>query len=268
MHIILDEDVRGPAPGDTKAFRTKMEKRNKRINTLVLLAQFTCFLIMLTQISTRSEKTFRGDPWYPAQERFDLTVQLQTQLANCTHTAVIMRGGWEIEYTIGLQNSTVLMADCAGRIRVAILVNAFAIVAGSMNKIMYDLNVHYITKLGRLKVRKQLLLMIEFVLIVWAIVAMEALEDMAKFLHDWTTKCNVKFQTIFSVPPFIAMYVGHGIVLLAYLVNWFMLLQNAYKRPEELEDEANREMAARGQLPSANPSQGQYPGYAPDNNFV
>eukprot|EP00759_Apiculatamorpha_spiralis_P036649 PhF_6_TR3683/c0_g1_i1/m.5234 len=233
MHIIVDEDAHYDE-GEGKAPRTYAEKKIKRVNTFVMVVQFTCFLITITDIAIRSEKTFVGDMWYPDKDDLALTYQLQTALINCSYTGTIKRGGWTLTNTITYNTSLPILADTTGKIRVSLLVNAFAIFAGSINKVLFDLNTHDIIRLGRLRVKKQLLMGIEFVLIIWAIAAMEGLEDSSLYLHKWISGCGVKYLTIFSVPPFVAMYVGHGVVLLMHGVTFWLLLLNAYRTRQEV----------------------------------
>eukprot|EP00659_Diplonema_papillatum_P015163 gene15163-23159_t len=205
--------------------RPRRERYLKWVNLVVFIFTFLAFCMLVATVDQKASQSL-DDFWIAGG--LDLQEHLTVALGNCSHSSKLRLGDYSFEFTMNADTRATIMAYSAGLIRQAVWITGAATVVTGVNKLLFDRGVHELTLFnGLFALNKGLLLTIEIVLVVWSISALQAPQETAYFINDYITACAKEESHIWEAPPFILMYVAHGITLLTHLMTWFILLQHS-----------------------------------------
>lgn len=227
MHILADDQKRG------RKNRTGAERILKRLNSVVLVAQLGCLLVTISYASIAAGKTFKSSLWFPQEYELETVLELKTK--NCTYNEIGSHFGFgEVNTTITHANQGLFMAEAAELLRATLVVNGVAVVLGSVNKLLFDLNV-FDFRYRHLVLHKELISVLELGLLIWSLVSAIEAEAPAKLMRNYLKHCGVSARSsIFYVPPFAWLYTSISLTLFIHLVTICLHLRNALKKPPRL----------------------------------
>lgn len=195
---------------------------------IVFVASFCGYLLMVAQVTGKADESVKSF-WAPG--RFELTDDLNQSLSlsgpGCFKQQRIEIRQWEPNVLINEESRDYIMAEAAGLIRMAVYATGAALFAGLLNKILFFLNVHEVSS-ERWVISKGYLILLEIGLIAWSLAALEQPTSQSDAISSYLGKCAPGRNHVWSNPPFIVMYVMHGITLLLYAINWGLYLQRNY----------------------------------------
>lgn len=225
--------------------RSTPEKFFKQYNSLVMAVQFACLLVVLSLSIIATPKTVQGDIWFPNNYVPSATMMLAA--SNCSHEA-------EKSY-LGYRNTRIVFTDAtiaphiahvAVGVRFAILCAGLALIVGSVNKILFDLN-RYELQYKNLVLHKEVITLVEIMLVCLLIITCSATEEQAALLREFFDACgsdkmadpadpvggaeaaSVLKRTLPYVMPFTALYISSGIVLGSHFITFVMLIYHGVK---------------------------------------
>ena len=205
--------------------RTTAERLFKRMNSVVMAVQFTCFLIDLARSTVSAPKTFKNDIWIAHDFRLD---DVLTTKLNCTYQYTGSLNGYDnMGLTLDEYNHGFLFADFAGRVRFALIITALAIIIGAINKLLFDLNV-YEFKWKNLLLHKEVITVIELIFLAMTIQSCYEAGKGAEILRHYIKACGINTET--SLPftlPFVSIYVATAVTLFVHAVSACIHLRNA-----------------------------------------
>eukprot|EP01063_Lacrimia_lanifica_P014550 TRINITY_DN21115_c0_g1_i1.p1 TRINITY_DN21115_c0_g1~~TRINITY_DN21115_c0_g1_i1.p1 ORF type:complete len:340 (+),score=136.61 TRINITY_DN21115_c0_g1_i1:50-1069(+) len=213
-------------------FRLPQERWLKRINLVVCAGLVVCLVVTLTDVTTRADRTM--DDFWVSDGPPNLEPRLEEMLNECPMTGTMNIGDYDVtDYMVDNQTRVPLMAHSAGLIRKAIIISCVAVFLSVVNKTAFNYNKHEVAFYS-LVFSKSYLLLLELIAIVWALVELDHAEELASFLSSYIGGCaSMKGRTapkhLFSAPHFIPLFVGFGVTLFVYVVNFLLLLNNSYK---------------------------------------
>eukprot|EP01059_Diplonema_ambulator_P033097 TRINITY_DN6779_c0_g2_i1.p1 TRINITY_DN6779_c0_g2~~TRINITY_DN6779_c0_g2_i1.p1 ORF type:complete len:290 (+),score=51.96 TRINITY_DN6779_c0_g2_i1:31-900(+) len=207
------------------------ERVLRHVNIAVALGCLVCIVVTITEVAQKADKTV-NDFWTPGGD-FKLNGYFEAALKDsCEYQGTVNLGEFDMKkYTIDENSRGFLMALTCGLIRRALLISASAVFLTFLNKIGFNYNWHDV-RYGSYIVEKSFLLLLEVIFIVWAIIALKHPQSLASDLETYIKLCSRDTipTHVFTTPPYIAMFVAHGVTLFVYIVNAFLLLSNSTRQ--------------------------------------
>eukprot|EP01062_Namystynia_karyoxenos_P001139 TRINITY_DN10393_c0_g1_i1.p1 TRINITY_DN10393_c0_g1~~TRINITY_DN10393_c0_g1_i1.p1 ORF type:complete len:334 (+),score=94.07 TRINITY_DN10393_c0_g1_i1:87-1004(+) len=218
MFVALEESFEAKPPWRKQ--RPKAESVHlKWTNITVWVVCLICFMLTAFRVQSAATKSVDGF-WDPGT--FTLKTALLESLnirPGCSVETSLKLRGWEPRVILTALNRDYLMAHAAGLIRRAVWFTGAALFLGFLNKLLFVLNIHEISR-RRWVVPKGYLILLELFFIVWSIGECDLAVEPAAAVTDYLDRCAPGRQHVWEVPPFIAIYVAHGLTLAVYVINW------------------------------------------------
>eukprot|EP01064_Diplonema_japonicum_P004838 TRINITY_DN13180_c0_g1_i1.p1 TRINITY_DN13180_c0_g1~~TRINITY_DN13180_c0_g1_i1.p1 ORF type:complete len:295 (+),score=21.35 TRINITY_DN13180_c0_g1_i1:40-924(+) len=215
------------APVFPAGLRLYEERFLRNVNILVALGCLVCAVITLTNVSTNAEKTVK-DFWFPSGDLSLDTFLESSFVSGCGYVSDMSIGDYNVEqFRLDETTRAPIIALTTGLIKRGVLVSSGAVLMTFVNKIGFNYNWHEV-RYGSVFISKGFLLLLEVVMIVWAIIALNHPADLASHLETYIQHCTSEPPDhLFKTPPFTAMFVAHGVTLFVYIINGFLLFSNA-----------------------------------------
>eukprot|EP01060_Flectonema_neradi_P002266 TRINITY_DN11379_c1_g1_i2.p1 TRINITY_DN11379_c1_g1~~TRINITY_DN11379_c1_g1_i2.p1 ORF type:complete len:334 (+),score=42.96 TRINITY_DN11379_c1_g1_i2:859-1860(+) len=205
--------------------RPRIEKQVlKWINLFVFTGAFLCFAVTVTQVHESAARTLDGDFWLPGD--FVLDSKLSSELGEtCTHEATLRISSFDVGVKLNGGSRLALMAYTTALVRRSMWVNGGAVFVSLGNKVLFDRNVHELSW-GLIVIPKGFLMLVEFVLIIWAIVALEQPQAGSEILEDYINYCSpTSSKRHLWAQQFVAMYIAWGVVLMVHIITFYLYMQ-------------------------------------------
>lgn len=205
----------------------------KVINGLVFVGVWACLVWTINDVARKARNTL-SDFWTPGDAQPKIAERLLQRLdsTQCSYAASVDIGDLTVTYNMTSANRDFLFAEGAGLIRTGVLVSCAAVFLSALNRVAFNYNWHAL-QCGRdsnFYAPKGYLLLLEAAAIIWAIVALVHPQDISEYLRNYIQHCGAAdIPHLFEAPPFVAMFIAHGITLFAYLVNWFVFWIDAIR---------------------------------------
>eukprot|EP01061_Rhynchopus_euleeides_P011844 TRINITY_DN21429_c0_g1_i1.p1 TRINITY_DN21429_c0_g1~~TRINITY_DN21429_c0_g1_i1.p1 ORF type:complete len:303 (+),score=99.48 TRINITY_DN21429_c0_g1_i1:314-1222(+) len=222
--------------------RLRVEGALKTVNMIVTLGLLACLVVTITDITTRADRTL--EEFWVSKGDFDLSPRLKGVLAynaDCSVDIDLVLGDYDVRgYTIDSNTRLPLMAHAAGLIRRGILVACGAALLTILNKVAFNYNIHEI-RYHNYVVPKGYLVLLELLGIIWAIVALNHPYTLSQDIGKYIKICAapIEFDShLYEAPPFIALFIAFGVVLVTYAVNYLILFNHSARPvPNDILDE-------------------------------
>eukprot|EP01063_Lacrimia_lanifica_P013446 TRINITY_DN2008_c0_g1_i2.p1 TRINITY_DN2008_c0_g1~~TRINITY_DN2008_c0_g1_i2.p1 ORF type:complete len:340 (+),score=123.63 TRINITY_DN2008_c0_g1_i2:141-1160(+) len=214
------------------ALRPSRETVLKRVNLLVFVIAVVCFVITVANVSQKAARTV--DVFWEVGTEFELDEALSTDLKNCTYNGMMEVSYWEFPFAMNEDTRAPMMAHTAALIRRAVWLTGTAVTLGGINKVLFHYDVHEVTVYsGVVTLRKGYLTLLEIVAIVWSIVALARPQELCDFITEYIKTCDLADRAVdnlFEAPPFVVMFVAHGITLAVHVVTYILLVQSTQSK--------------------------------------
>ena len=205
--------------------RPRIEKQIlKRTNLIVFTGVFLCFAVTVTRVHDAAMRSLDGAFWIPGD--FKLDSQLSTELGTCSHSATLRISSYDVLINLDSETRSALMAYTAALVRRSMWVNGGAVFASLGNKVLFDRNIHELAW-GLVVIPKGFLMLLEIVLIIWAIVSLEQPQAGCDIISNYIKGCSPgsNDRHLWAAQPFVAMFFAWGVVLLVHALTFYLYIQ-------------------------------------------
>jgi hypothetical protein len=206
MHIV-PEDQKRPKKG-----RTAAERVFRRVNDITMLVQLVCWLYYTSTLTRRGATTMATDLWagFPS---FVLSPVLEYKLTNCSFTTVASIYAFsDMNMTLNKANSTELIADLIGHMRLIVIISAFAMLVGGLNKLLFSLNVFH-WRYHHLYLHKDILTAVEVVMLGYQMMLLITVEPQKELIGNFFRYCGVKQSNYLPFLSSASLWVFFGVTV-------------------------------------------------------